>query len=726
MDVKQETKVDLMAQNLAVVDFDLEKLACDVIDKSDIGIFILGRDKNIVCWNNWMAQMSGIKADNATGKSLEQLFTGFSNLRLEQAIDDALLRGMSAVLSQKFNPHSLPLYKSPEDRKKKQLMSQMIMVKPIHNGGHYSLVQVIDVSPASARDKMLRHQADEYKHQELHTRAILSSIADAVITLDVDGRVDYMNIVAEKLTGWSFQQALGLPWKNVLSVIDKKEPLRSEPVRHCLQQGQAPDLGEYELELQPKSGANLAIELSMAPICDQHSETLGVVAIFRDVTNARQLAQQINWQASHDTLTALLNRRAFDDKLAEMVKTVRHQDGCHALLYLDLDRFKIVNDTCGHAAGDELLKQIARLLASNIRANDLLARLGGDEFGIQLLDCPAKAAANIANMIRIAIQQFRFSWGEKIFNIGVSIGVVEVTPRCKSAEDILCKADAACYAAKKSGRDQVHFYRSENCAAVYHQGEMEWFPRIQQALAEDRFTLYAQKIVPLADMKQSKHFEVLVRMLDADAKLIPPGEFIPAAERFGLMPKIDQWVICHVFKLIASERARLNGQGYHFAINLSGCTLSDEQCLAFIKEQLAYFNIPPGMISFEITETAAISNLSSVNHFIRNLQQSGCRLSLDDFGSGLSSFAYLKNLPVDFLKIDGLFVKNMAVDAIDRAMVKSINEIGHVMQLKTIAEFVENDAIIASLEEIGVDYLQGYGIAPPQPLTDANGRLQLT
>ncbi|WDE05787.1 EAL domain-containing protein [Thalassomonas viridans] len=724
MDIRQQTQLDLVAQNLADADFDLEKLACDVIDKSDIGILILDREKKIVCWNNWMAQMSGVEGEKAAGKSLTELFAGFSNIRLQQAIDDALSRGMSSVLSQKFNPHSLPLYKSPEDRKKKQLMSQMIMVKPIQKGGSYSLVQVIDVSPASTRDKMLRNQADEYKHQELHTRAILSSIADAVITMDVAGRVDYMNIVAEQLTGWQFQQAAGQPWANVLNVTDKKEALVLEPVRYCLKQGLAPDLSEHELELRPKNGCKLAIELSMAPICDQNSQTLGVVATFRDVTDARQLAQQISWQASHDTLTGLLNRRAFDDKLTEVVENIRHQKTSHALLYLDLDRFKIVNDTCGHVAGDELLKQVSQLLASNIRGNDLLARLGGDEFGIQLLDCPPEAALNIANMIRVAVQQFRFSWGEKIFNIGVSIGLLEITPKCKSTQDILSKADAACYTAKKGGRDQVHFYRPQNSEAAYHQGEMEWFTRIQRALDEDRFTLYAQKILPLQS-GNSPHFEVLIRMFDCESELILPGVFIPAAERFGLMPKIDQWVISRVFKLIANERQRLIGQDYRFAINLSASTLSDKETLIFINDQLELFDIPSGMISFEITETAAISNLSSARHFISKLQRSGCRLSLDDFGSGLSSFAYLKNLPVDFLKIDGLFVKNMANDAIDKAMVKSINEIGHVMELKTIAEFVENEDIISCLKEIGVDYAQGYGIAPPQPLTDENGLLLL-
>ena len=557
-----------------------------------------------------------------------------------------------------------------------------------------------------------------------HLRTILGSIADGVITTDSDGAIDYLNPVATKLTGWDLAAARGLPVEQVFNVVDAQTwtPL-ADQVHHCLKKGGIPDC-RRELVLLHRDGVAVAIEQSLQPIHDQQGVITGGVLVFRDVSRSRKLAAQVDWQTTHDPLTRLTNRTGFDLMLGELLRSARSGEHQHCLMYMDLDQFKIVNDTCGHFAGDALLGQVAELLSNQVRGNDVLARLGGDEFGVLLMDCPAQPALRIAEEMRRSVRDFRFTWNEKQYAIGVSIGVVGIDADSESVEQVLSAADTACYAAKESGRNQVHLYRLDKGEAARRHGEMHWVSRIHQALAEGRFRLFVQPIVPI-DSSGTRHHEVLVRMLDRQGELVMPGAFIPAAERFNLMPEIDRWVVGSVFALIAEHRERLVGGNYHFAINLSGSSVSDRETLDYILLQLKHYQVPGEMISFEITETAAIADLSSAGRFIDALKGSGCRFSLDDFGSGLSSFAYLKNLPVDFLKIDGAFVKDLVEDPIDLAMVQAINQIGHVMQLKTIAEFVENQAIFDKLCGIGVDYAQGYGVAKPFPLADGDGRLLL-
>jgi len=670
-----------------------------------------------------MVKSSGVQANHAIGKTLSTIFPAFHSVRFINAIDDAINQGMPSVLSQKLNPHILPLYKNNTDKSEHNLMSQMIMIKPISAEKNYCLVQVVDVSSSMARDKMLRFQASEAKKKEQHNRAILSSIADAVITTNATGHIDYMNSVAEEMTGWSSELACNHLLEDVFSVTSNSN---IEPIIKCIKQGVIPSSFGDSLVINTKDGASLAIEESLAAILNDKSEIIGIVLVFRDVSTARKLADKVCWQAEHDSLTKLYNRNVFDKKLQQLVETVSIQNSQHALLYLDLDQFKIVNDTCGHIAGDELLKQVSQKLTSHIRNDDVLARLGGDEFGIQLANCPMDVALRIANSIRQSIKDLLFPWGEKTFRIGVSIGVVEIANGCGSVENLLSSADAACYAAKDAGRNQVHLYQAQSSEAAARHGEMEWFSRIQQAIESDNFCLYAQTIVPLSALHDKTHVEVLLRMVDDKGQIIPPGSFIPAAERFGLMSAVDRWVVSKIFRMISQAMTTVIQNNFHFAINLSGQTLADAETLHFITEQLEHYKITPGVISFEITETAAISNLSSAKLFIKTLKSKGCQFSLDDFGSGLSSFAYLKNLPVDFLKIDGEFVKDIVDNPIDLAMVQSINQIGHVMELKTIAEFVENDEILAKLQEVGVDYAQGYGIGKPFPLNDIQNDLAIT
>ncbi|MCL4470487.1 MAG: putative bifunctional diguanylate cyclase/phosphodiesterase [Sulfuricella sp.] len=431
----------------------------------------------------------------------------------------------------------------------------------------------------------------------------------------------------------------------------------------------------------------------------------------------RQAQETIEHMAYHDTLTGLANRFEFEHQLRRALETMPHGH-CHALLYVDLDQFKIINDTCGHMAGDELLRQVAMLLKNPIRGADMPARLGGDEFGVLLQDCTLAHAQRIGERMLELIRDFRFTWQDRNFNIGASIGLVMLDRPGLTLADVLRQADMACYAAKDKGRNRIQVYLPDNLELRRLHGEMEWVNRINHALEQDRFVLHHQHIVSLNGATPLNCYEFLVRMHEAESgDLILPSAFIPAAERYGLMPAMDRWVVTHCFAELAACRAAGTALSQDIAfVNLSGATLNDEDFLAYVKGALERTRLPAQSICFEITETAAIANLDNALAFIDGVKSLGCHVALDDFGSGLSSFSYLKSLPADFLKIDGAFIRNMLEDPMDAAIVESINSIGHVAGLKTIAEFVETDAIRSRLVEIGVDYAQGFGIHRPEAL----------
>jgi Amt family ammonium transporter len=689
------------------------ELLAAVLDSGGVGVLVVDQQRRVVIWNRWLASASGISSSDILGRPLQDAVPGMGDSSLYQGVIGALERGESALLSSDQSPFQLY---ARGDKGGKDALPHLFLIKPVDTPLRHCLVEVLDIRPV----------LEQHHTWELHTQAILSSIADAVITTELKGRITYMNSVAEELTGWRLEQAKDRSLEEVFNVVDENSRIPViEPVYRCLKNGEVVIGDEHELVLLHRDGIGIAIEESFAPIRDEKSEVQGVVVVFRDVSHARRLAAQISWQASHDPLTGLVNRSTFDQRLEALIEAARQEKQEHCLLYMDLDQFKIVNDTCGHVAGDELLRQVASVLSGHIRESDTLARLGGDEFGVLLVACPDEKALFIANQIRDAINEFRFGWGGKSFTIGVSIGLVVVNAQSERMEMVMSAADTACYAAKDGGRNQIRVFQPNASEAALRQGEMQWVSRIQSALDEDRFVLYGQNIAPVRHKGEDIHFEVLIRMLDEEGNLVPPGAFIPAAERFNLMQAIDRWVIHKIFSLIERHRDLLAKKRVLFSINLSGGTVSDEASLEFIGNELVRLNIPEKMICFEITETAAISNLSSANYFMRTLKQAGCSFSLDDFGSGLSSFAYLKNLPVDFLKIDGAFVRDLADDPIDRAMVEAINQIGHVMNLETIAEFVETGAVLDQLRAIGVDYAQGYGISAPQPLLDDEGELIL-
>ena len=549
----------------------------------------------------------------------------------------------------------------------------------------------------------------------------LGSIGDGVLTTDVQGNVQSINRVGQQLTGWSNEDARGLPIDRVFRIIDElnDEPFEN-PVLKCLRLNQTVAMANRSA-LISRNGNRVAIEDTAAPIRDASGRTLGAVIVFHDVSHERQLRHELSWQASHDALTGLINRREFEFQVAAALASAKADCNTHALLYLDLDQFKIVNDTCGHGAGDVLLQHLATLLQSHMRDSDVLARLGGDELGVLLLNCPLRQALALAEKLREAIKDYRFVWDRNTFEVGVSIGLVSIDEDSKSTSDLLSAADQACYGAKEQGRNRVHHYlESEQVMAKRH-GEILWVSRLNEAFETNRFILFVQPIRSLID-STARHAEVLLRLKGNDGLMVLPGAFIPAAERYGLMLSIDRWVIESVCRHLAPQAQDGDADGSILAINLSGVSLNDDGLHDFVIGCFDRHGTPPKRICFEITETAAVANLNKARDFMMRLQKLGVRFSLDDFGSGLSSFAYLKSLSVDFLKIDGLFVRDIATNEINRAMVSAINEVGHVMGIKTIAECVESPEVLATVQQIGIDFAQGFVISPLQLLADYSGQ----
>jgi diguanylate cyclase (GGDEF)-like protein len=484
----------------------------------------------------------------------------------------------------------------------------------------------------------------------------------------------------------------------------------------CLREGRVLGLADHTV-LVNRLNREIAIQDSAAPIRNRDGETVGAVLVFHDASKERRLHRALHYQASHDALTGLINRREFENRLAAAVEGVRKDPSVRrALLYLDLDQFKLVNDTCGHPAGDQLLKQITGVLQTRVRTGDTLARLGGDEFGILLHDCALDQAIRVAESLRQAIRDFRFAWTDGTFGIGVSIGIVAITEEMPTISSVLSAADVACYSAKESGRNRVEIYTADKVPERHR--EMHWVSRLTRACEESRFELAFQPIVPTSPGGgEPAHFELLLRLRDEPGRLVSPAEFIPAAERYSLMPSIDRWVVKTALERVV-HRGSSRVEPYTTAVNLSGNSLNDERFLEDLIAWLGGADLAPGALCFEITETAAIANLGNVVHFMRELQARGCHFALDDFGSGLSSFLYLKTLPVDYLKIDGQFIENVTRDPVDRSMVEAISQVGRAMGIRTIAERVESSEVFAALAGIGIGFAQGFHIAAPRSIAE--------
>jgi diguanylate cyclase (GGDEF)-like protein/PAS domain S-box-containing protein len=551
----------------------------------------------------------------------------------------------------------------------------------------------------------------------------LQSIGEAVITTDRDGRIDYMNPVAEQLSGWRSDEARGEKLGTVLRLLDQLTHRELEnPLVRCLREGQLVHFAEHSV-LQNRLGKEIEFEDSAAPIRDRNAEIVGAVVVFRDVTKERRLKRALSYQASHDALTGLINRREFDNRLAHALQSAQDGQGPHALLYVDLDQFKVVNDTCGHSAGDRLLRDVTGLLQAHVRTADTISRLGGDEFGILVQRCTAEQAARMAENIRQAILDYRFTWEQTTSSIGASIGVVEITHDTESVANLLSAADIACYAAKDSGRNRVHLYNSSEVSGRHR--EMYWVSRVTRAVDEGRLELHYQPIVATGceAPQLPAACELLVRLREDDGQLVMPEEFIPAAERYNLVSSIDRWVVRRAVQAL-QQHATGNEPPFLFALNLSGTSLSDRSFLDFVLSLVEDPRIARGLC-FEITETAVITSMTQAVSFMHELRKRGCRFALDDFGSGLSSFHYLKTLPVDFLKIDGQFIGSVTTDVVDRSMVEAISRVGRALGIATIAEKVESAEVFAELQRLGVQFAQGYYVAKPAPidtLTAASAR----
>ena len=554
----------------------------------------------------------------------------------------------------------------------------------------------------------------------------LDSIGDGVITTNAAGQVEYLNPVAEQYTGWRTEEARGRPLAEIYRIVDERSGKPVDPVLHASAGGgTADESSANSVRLIDRSGRECPVRFSQAPIRDRDGGLLGTIVVFHDVSQIQAMAQQLLWQASHDALTGLVNRREFERRLTELIETAKSKGREHAMLFMDLDGFKAVNDTCGHGAGDELLRQLTTVMLSGMRGSDTLARLGGDEFGVLLESCPVEQAVRIANAMRETVREFRFVWEDKTFSVGMSIGLVPVNAESGDMNRVLTTADACCYEAKNKGRDRVQVYRSGERELSGKHSELQVVSQINRAFEQGQFRLYRQRIAGLdAAAGSAPHYEVLVRMIDAGGNLVPATGFMPAAERYNLLTSIERWVVSSLVEFLhqqwsvgAIPRDRHGADRGFYSVNISGASLNDKSFPDFLRNLLTRYQLPHGLLCIEITETTAISNLTKAAELIHELKGMGCRFALDDFGTGMSSFVYLKYLPVDYLKIAGVFIKDMMTDPMDYAIVDSINRISHILGMQTVAESVEDADTLARLTALKVDYAQGYFIGEPEALT---------
>ena len=565
------------------------------------------------------------------------------------------------------------------------------------------------------------HRAREAMYFERERAEItLQSIGDAVITTDERHRIVYLNPIAEQMIGNSLKVAKGLPADDVLALYSEENGTAIS-LSDCLKSNKMVDnnglIDEINYQLRNQHKESITVKLSSSPISNLQKSIIGNVTVLHDISAVKKLTDQLTYQAMHDSLTGIPNRRYFEEKLKRLIALSDKNGSIHTLCYIDLDQFKLVNDTCGHPAGDELLTQLTELFKKHTRDSDTLARLGGDEFGLLLENCATSLASELVQRIRSALHDFFFAYEDKLFNIRASIGVVEISRHSGTIVDVLSAADIACYSAKDAGRDEVCVYNPKDQNTISRRGEMQWSQTIQSALANDNFVLYLQPIVALKPNEERELYEFLVRLQNTDGNLINPSEFLSAAERYGLMKDIDYWVIEKAASLIGQHIRAVGAQAEKklFSINLSGQSMNDLDIVKHITQSLINYNVPTSNVGFEVTETAAIENLGTAVDLIEQLRELGCSFALDDFGSGLSSFGYLKRLPIDYLKVDGQFVKGIMSDEFNEAMVRSMIDLAKVRGIQTVCELVETASVNEKLKSIGVDFSQGYYHGQPEP-----------
>ncbi|MEM8816376.1 MAG: EAL domain-containing protein [Pseudomonadota bacterium] len=573
---------------------------------------------------------------------------------------------------------------------------------------------VLTVARDVSHRKSLEVSLSRSKRQAQYT---LESISEGVITTDNDGRIDYMNRAAESLVGTNRDDAAGHRVGELFKLVDDSDrrPL-GDPVERCLAMRRRVNMGRRAVLVTHDGEQEHSVELTASPVRGPGSSIVGTVVVIHDVSELRGLTRQMSYQATHDPLTGLINRREFERRLDEAMDTSHSEEAVHMLFYMDLDRFKAVNDSCGHLAGDNMLREVATLIKDEVRDSDFVGRLGGDEFGALLIGCPIEKARQIAQDICTAIAEYRFVWKDKIFNIGISIGLVEISHVSGSLQDVMSAADSACYVAKQHGRGQVHVYSARDEAVARERGDIQWLRELQSALHEDSFELAIQPILSMNNRVDSgPSAEVLIRLPDDRGKLGTTAEFLRPADRYQLMPQIDRWVINATLAAISSGEIKLPGMR-SVAINISGQTLGDEAFLGFVVEVLDRTGIVPTAICFEVTEQAILSNVQHAQRFIEVLHGIGCEFSLDDFGSGLGSFSSLKHLPIDYLKIDGTYTRNLQSDLVNQEMVAAMIKLARTMEFRVVAEQVEQQEDFDWLRDVGVDFVQGYFIDAPVAL----------
>lgn len=671
----------------------------ELLENAHVGFILLDKNLTVTHVNEFACDLLEIDQKDSLALPVEVIFRNEEQDTIKRLIED-LNEGQeksSALITLKSKDDSESLY-----------LRCTLSLNDIKN-------------PAMGYSLLLQNQSNliriesELLEEQTRNKLTLELLQEGVIATDHNFEIVHMNPVAESLTGWPTYEAKGHKLDEIVRLIDAdKRERMTVPVEFCMEEGRTMKISE-SLHLISNDNKEHAIEITIAPNSPADSNLQGAIIIIKDLSENRRLANEIQHRASHDTLTGLLNRQEFEYQLEKSISSASIHDVQHVLCYIDVNQFKIINTQAGHTAGDSILKEVARLLHSKIRSIDYIGRLGGDEFAILLVNHSLDNAKRTAQALTEDFQHRRFAWEGQSFELGLCIGIVPVTKESPEPAQMLTRAELACFSAKERGRNQVHVYRTDDDELTRKHAEILRAAGITGALQEDRFKLYCQPIVSLSLGNRSiKHYELLLRLRDQNGNIILPGSFIPAAERYGLMPNLDRWVIhtaLHSYNETFGEKS-----GVHIAVNLSGNSLNDDKLLEFIKNELQTSEINPEQVCFEITETAAISNLSQASHLIKELKALGCCFALDDFGSGLSSFTYLKNLPVDYLKIDGSFVTDMSTDTIDYAMVDAINQLGHVMGIGTIAECAESEEVVDSLRKLGVDFAQGYAMGSPMPM----------
>jgi diguanylate cyclase (GGDEF)-like protein/PAS domain S-box-containing protein len=660
---------------------------------------VLIHDERILLANDSAAGLIGLDADQLVGRQVADL--------VKPAYRALFRKTVSRKLAGQSIPEHLEIQLINGNDQGLWVEAQSSTIE--YRGAQAILTIARDVSYR----KSLEVSLSRSRRQAQYT---LESISEGVITTDNEGRIDYMNRAAESMTGADRESASGQQTSDLFALIDEADRRSlGDPVERCLAMRRRVNMGRRALLVSHDGEHEHSIEITASPIKGPSNSISGTVVVFHDVSEIRGLTQQMSYQATHDPLTALINRREFERRLQEAMDLAHAEEIVHMLCYMDLDRFKAVNDSCGHLAGDNMLREVATLIKDQVRDSDFVARLGGDEFGTLLVGCPVEKAGQIAADICNAVSDYRFVWKDKIFNIGISIGLVEISPTSGSLQDVMSAADSACYVAKQRGRGQVHVYSARDEAIARERGDIQWLRQMQSALHEDRFELAVQPIIATGDQETGPAFEVLIRLPDERGRIPDSAEFLRPAERYQLMPQIDRWVVNAALAAINVGDIRLPHRR-SCAINISGQTLGDEGFLSFVVETLDRSGVAPGSICFEVNEAAVTAHSQQVQRFIEVLHGIGCEFALDDFGSGLGAFSYLKYLPVDYLKIDGTYTHGLTTDEINQEMVAAMIKMARTMEFRVIAEQVENQLDFDWLREIGVDFVQGNFIDAPMAL----------